>query len=663
MKNKFYLTTPIYYPNAKPHIGSVYSTVMADIIARYERFFGKEVVFLTGVDEHGQKVFEAAQKAGKKPQVFVDEIATCFKELFRRWNISYTIFMRTTDVQHTKAVKDWILLLQKKDLIYKGTYSGWYSTASEAFLSEKDIEVKDAEGIPLCPITQKKAIWLEQDAYFFRLSFFEQRLLDFFDEEKHFIIPYQRREEVISFIKSGLRDLCISRSKKDLSWGISFPGDDQHVIYVWADALNNYITGVGFPENEEFFNRVWPCDLHVLAKDILRFHTVYWIAFLMAAELPLPKRELVHGWLLVDNKKMSKSLGNIVDPWAVLEKYHEDSLRYYFATLSCKDDVSFSETEVDEKHNSDLSDTIGNLVERVRVLALKRGLRKIIFLPSLKEGPHCQDIIFQAERLLSSVKELMLDYSIQKLTIEVLRYAKELNSFFHESAPWKKEHEEACVETLAVICKGLEVVGGLLYPIMPTKMRELYQVLGLPSNDEWLHDSLGLCKETVYVVEENKEKKYLFEKYREEKNTNIEDVCMTEKQKEVIRKEEVSSLEQNTASKEVSPYSEISFEEFSRVVILVGKIIEVEDIPKSKKLYYLTVDFGEYGIRKIASGIKEYYQKEDLIAKKTIFSFNIPPRKLCGVVSQGMILMSSNSDGVPEIIPISQSVLPGTRIQ
>ena len=319
MKKSFYITTPIYYPNAKPHIGSIYSTVLADIFARYAKLGKQNVVFLTGLDEHGQKVYQAAEKANKSPQVFVNDLADIFKAIFKRWNIDYTIFMRTTDDFHKKAIKQWIIDLQNKGFIYKSEYKGWYSVGSEAFLLEKDCELKNKEGIPICPITQKPAIWVCQEAYFFKLSFFENQLLDFFNKNPYFITPKERTEEVISFIKSGLKDLCISRLAKDLSWGIPFPNDENHVVYVWADALNNYITAIGYLQNNNEFDQVWPCDIHVMAKDIIRFHAVYWIAFLLAADLPLPKKELVHGWLLVNNQKMSKSLDNVINPISILE--------------------------------------------------------------------------------------------------------------------------------------------------------------------------------------------------------------------------------------------------------------------------------------------------------------------------------------------------------
>jgi methionyl-tRNA synthetase len=267
MKKKFYITTPIYYPNASPHIGSVYSTLLADIIARYKRLMGEEVVFLTGTDEHGQKVYEAAEKAQKNPQQFVDEIAQKFQSVFNQWNLSYTIFMRTTEPFHQKAVQSWITLLQEKGYIYKSFYQGWYCVSAEEFLLEKDCNEKDASGAPISPISGKPAVWLKQEAYFFKLSYFQDQLLAFFENHKEFIIPQERTEEIIRFIKDGLKDLCISRLKKDLSWGIPFPGDEEHVVYVWADALNNYITGVGYLQDEAAFNVTWPADIQIMAKD------------------------------------------------------------------------------------------------------------------------------------------------------------------------------------------------------------------------------------------------------------------------------------------------------------------------------------------------------------------------------------------------------------
>ncbi len=639
MKKSFYITTPIYYPNAQPHIGSIYSTVLADIFARYAKLDKQNVVFLTGLDEHGQKVYQAAEKANKTPQLFVDELANIFKSIFKKWNIDYTVFMRTTNDFHKKAVAQWIIDLQNKGFIYKAEYKGWYSVASEAFLLEKDCELKNQEGVPICPITQKPAIWVCQEAYFFKLSFFENQLLDFFNKNPHFITPKERTEEVVSFIKGGLKDLCISRLAKDLSWGIPFPNDDKHVVYVWADALNNYITAIGYLQNSQQFNSVWPCDIHVMAKDIIRFHAVYWIAFLLAADLPLPKKELVHGWLLVNNQKMSKSLDNVIDPVTILEKYEVDSIRYYFATLSIREDSDFNIVDLEQRHNSDLCDNLSNLFQRMLILSTKKDIFEILFdfntLP-----PSYKEVILRGNEIVKEIKKELRECNILKITQLIMGYINQLNSFFHHQQPWKETDIEKFKSIMSVISYGLFQVGVLLSPIMPTKMKQLLDGLGILESNCFF-DAIGDNANTVFTFQVPSE--YIFKKQ----------IHIVESKKEIA----IENTKQDTI-----PFPTISFDEFNKVVLLVGKIIHIDDIPKSDKLYYLTVDFGEYGQKKIASGIKQHYQKEQLLEVSTLFSFNLAPRSLCGVISQGMILMAKNKDNIPEMITFSDKVMPGMRI-
>lgn len=639
MKNTFYITTPIYYPNAKPHIGSIYSTVIADIIARYQKFLQKEVFFLTGLDEHGQKVDEAAKKKNIPTQQFVDELAMMYQSIFSLWNIQYNIFMRTTSLWHEKAIQDWIINLQQKGYIYKSNYNGWYSTSSESFLTEKDIEIKNESGVPLCPITHKPAEWISQEAYFFRLSDFENKLLTFFEQNPHFIIPKERTEEIITFIKTGLRDLCISRLKKDLSWGISFPNDPDHVVYVWADALNNYITAIGYLQNKESFLKWWPCNVHIMAKDIVRFHAIYWLAFLMASDLSLPKNELVHGWLLIDNQKMSKSLGNVIDPEILLEKYHVDSARYYFSTLSMKEDSNFTIEDLEKKHNSDLCDNLSNLLQRTVILCLKKNINQLNYNEKF-EYNFDKSIISEGKMLIENIEKELQNYQILKINNAIMIYIKSLNSFFHQEAPWKEQDENRFKMIMGIIANGLYQVGTLLSPIMPIKMKELLDIL-----------SIDISGENISTIKNNTRTFYL----KEIKNyifTKINNILIKNEVKNNIKKAE-----------EKLAHSTISFDEFMKTVILVGQIEEISDIPKSDKLYYLVVNFGvEYGIRKIASGIKQHYAKDSLLNIKTIFSFNLAPRFLCGVISEGMILMAKNKDNIPELIIINENVSNGTRI-
>lgn len=635
MKKKFYITTPIYYPNASPHIGSVYSTLLADIIARYKRLMGEEVVFLTGTDEHGQKVYEAATKAGKEPQVFVDEIAAKFESIFKQWNLSYTIFMRTTKESHKQSVQKWILLLEKKGFIYKSFYQGWYCVSAEEFLLEKDCITKDASGTPISPLSGKPAIWLKQEAYFFKLSHFQEQLLAFFENHKEFIIPQERTLEVINFIKEGLKDLCISRLKKDLPWGIPFPGTQDHVIYVWADALNNYITGIGYLFDQESFERMWPADIHVMAKDIFRFHAIYWLAFLMAADLPLPKHELIHGWLLVDNKKMSKSLGNVINPEEILKTYELDTIRYYLASLSTSQDATFSYEDLEQKYQSDLVDNLSNLLQRVTVLAKKKGMKD--FSASAFKQKEERILTKKKQELHDFIeKELHTTYGIHKIIQEIIIFSNALNSYFHHQEPWKTKENERFQTIIYTVLEGLFAIGVYLSPIMPEKMAILFSKLSIPQHNLTFSDALHTTLTFSFAENDT----YLFQKKEIKKEIEIP-------------KEEVIMA---------PAFPPITIDEFLKSVILVGEIKEVADIPKSDKLYLLTVDFGTEGIREIAAGVKLFYQKEELIGKKTIFSFNLAPRKLCGITSHGMTLMAKNETGKPELIIIPETVINGTRI-
>lgn len=640
MEKKFYITTPIYYPNAKPHIGTIYSTVLADIIARYYRLFGNEVVFLTGTDEHGQKIFDAAKKVNKDPQLFVDEIAENFQSIFPKWHISNTIFMRTTADFHKRTVQKWIEKLQEKELVYQSTYQGWYSLSQENFLLEKDIEKKSPAGIPICPISGQEAIWLQQEAYFFKLSFFEKQLLDFFTKNPYFITPKEKLEEIISFVKSGLKDLCISRSKKDLSWGIPFPNDPEHVVYVWADALNNYITAIGYLQDEDTFNSIWPCDLHLMAKDISRFHAVYWPAFLLAVDLPLPKKELVHGWLLVDNQKMSKSLRNIIDPELLLEKYNADTVRYYLASLSIAQDATFSYADLEQKHNSDLCDTLSNLFQRALILSQKKGLSSVK-ANELNETDK-ELYLFSLQLADEIKKELETNYFIAKVIQGIMLYLNKLNAYFHAEQPWKLKDEKRFEQIMSVIFHGIRQIGIFLLPIMPVKMGELLNKLSIDENTITFSDAKNIWN-IDFLLPKNSD--YLFTKYQEKKEIDLIN--------NAIKQEKLPSQKS---------FPIITFDEFLKTVILVGKIITVEDIPQSEKLYLMTVDFGEYGIKKIAGGIKQFYSKDQLINKKTIFSYNLAPRKLCGIESEGMTLMAKNKDNKPELIEILDTVSQGTRI-
>ena len=647
MKNKknFYITTPIYYPNAKPHIGSLYTTLLADVFSRTMQIFEKNLFFLTGTDEHGQKVFEAAEKEKKEINLFLNEIVDSFKENWKNWNINYSIFMRTTNQYHQKAVCDWIILMQEKGFIYKSNYEGWYSKDSESFLHEKDIFEKNNDGIPLDPVSKKPAIWIKQEAYFFKLSAFQDKLLKFYENNQKWIILYEKMEEIVSFVRSGLKDLCISRSKKDLSWGIPFPNDSNHVVYVWADALNNYITAIGYLQKnrEEDFNSLWPADLQILGKDISRFHAVYWPAFLMASDLELPKNLLVHGWILVNNEKMSKSLGNVIDPNYLLEKYGLDKCRYFLIRhFAITQDCTFSYCDFEEKTNAELCDNLGNLIQRVLSLIKKNNNCLNVNAPEKLESDE-ENLYQKSLEMLNNFKKLATeDYMLHKAYHILWSYIDLVNAYIHKKEPWKLLTKNDYInfeKTMSACLHAIRQITFLIWPIMPETAEKIANLIGLKLSKENLIYFSDLKKEWNLNFQIKNDIYPIFEKIIIEKKI-IEEIVQ-------VKKEENS----------------ISFDYFLKTILRVGEIIEINEIKNSDKLYEFKVDFGnEVGIKTICSGIKKYYKIEELKNIKVVFIENLEPRKLCGTVSEGMILTVENN-GIPQIIKVDYSVKKGTRLK
>lgn len=647
MKKNFYITTPIYYPNGKPHIGSLYTTLLADVFSGISKIMGKTVTFLTGTDEHGQKVYEASQKEGKDIKVFLDEIVKEFKNCWEEWNIDYSIFIRTTDEYHEEAVKKWIIKLQEKNLIYKATYEGWYSRESEAFLTEKDINEKNQEGTPLCPVSKRPAIWIKQDAYFFKLSAFQERLLKFYEENKNWIVPSERAEEIISFVKSGLKDLCISRQKNDMSWGIDFPNDSEHVIYVWADALNNYLTGVGYLQEgkEEIFNKNWPADLQIMGKDISRFHTVYWPAFLMASDLELPKKMIVHGWILVNNEKMSKSLGNVISPSYLAEKYGVDKSRYFLIRhSSITQDTSFSYEDFEEKTNAELCDNYGNLIQRVLSLVKKRGILKIERFEYKEE-----ELYKKSLKMLEDFTKFYEEGFLNRAYNSLWNYIDSINVYVHSNEPWKLLSENKIEDFNKVIffaLNAIKQISVLVWPVTKDSAEKALKLIGIEMN-----------KNNLINIEELKDWGRDFDFDRSLLNNQIEPIfkkiLIEKKMKEENKKEEL--MKENNL---------INFDHFAKVILRVGEIKEVNEVKNSDKLFEFKVDFGnEIGIKTICAGVKKFYEKSDLLNLKTVFAENLEPRKLCGTISEGMTLMAENESGIPTFLKIENSVKNGTRLK
>ncbi|MBM3886925.1 methionine--tRNA ligase, partial [Candidatus Dependentiae bacterium] len=477
----FYITTPIYYVNAKPHLGNLYSTLIADAIARWHKVLGESVFFLTGTDEHGQKVQEKAQQEGKDPQTFVDSMIPPFKEMWAKYNIEFDKFIRTTDVAHKEAVAYWIKKLMTQGDIYKATYEGWYCVPCETFVNIGADPAKDVDGALICPSCSRALKELAEESYFFKLSAYQDRLLEFYAQHPDFITPKERLQEVLAFVKSGLRDLCLSR--KTVKWGISFPGDPSHTVYVWGDALNNYISAVGYgvPGEEQAFATWWPAAMHVMAKDIVRFHAVYWPAFLMAADIALPKKLLVHGYILVDNQKMSKSKGNAIDPAELADAYGIDQVRYYLLRqMPITQDGSFSFQDLTEHINADLANSLGNLLNRSISLASKFDLSIVTSADNWL--PQAEQLRLKCIDVFHAYKTNMDNGMLHIALAEVWRLIGEVNAYFHATEPWKVAVTDKALfeQIISATCHSLRAIGLMLWPIMPKKMDVLLHAIGMP---------------------------------------------------------------------------------------------------------------------------------------------------------------------------------------
>ena len=480
MNKNFYITTPIYYPSAKPHMGHAYSSIIADFFARSKKIQGSNVFFLTGTDEHGLKIQRAAEKKGMSPKDFCDEISITFRELSKTLNLTNNDFIRTTEERHFKSVQNLWNILEKKNEIYLSKYSGWYSVSDEAFYT--DDEVENIDGVRKSKISSSLVEWVEEESFFFKLSKWEKPLLKFYDENPKFILPESRRNEVISFVKSGLKDLSVSR--KSFSWGIKVPSNDQHVIYVWLDALTNYLSALNYPDvKDKLFKDFWPASLHLIGKDILRFHAVYWPAFLLAANIPLPKRVYGHGWILSGEEKMSKSKGNILDPIEIIKEYGLDPLRYYLIKeVSFGNDGNISQEKLEKCINSDLANNYGNLCQRVMAF-IEKNLDSQI--PNKIEFTN-EDLAI-LENFNNSYQNL-LDYIDDQDINSYINYILErlfaANKYFNDEEPWKKKDEIIRLNTIIYV--SLELIRKitiLLYPIIPASALKVLKVFEIKENE------------------------------------------------------------------------------------------------------------------------------------------------------------------------------------
>ena len=480
MDKNYYITTPIYYPSAKPHIGHAYSSIIADFFARFKRIDGFDVHFLTGTDEHGLKIQRAAENKNVKPLDFCDQISLTFRDLSKTLNLSNTDFIRTTEERHKKTVQHLWLELKKNDNIYLSKYSGWYSVSDEAFYN--DDEILEKNGLKTATISGSTVEWIEEESYFFRLSKWQDNLLEYYEKNPEFISPKSRKNEVISFVKGGLKDLSISR--KAFSWGIKVPNDDEHVIYVWLDALTNYISALNYPNvNDQLFKSFWPASVHLIGKDILRFHAVYWPAFLMAAKIPLPKKIYGHGWILSGDEKMSKSKGNILDPIDIINTYGLDALRYYLIKeVSFGNDGNISQERLEDCINSDLANNYGNLCQRVTAFAEKNCLSKI---PTHTKFNNDDLVMLDKFTVnLTTIRNEIDNQNINFYINFIVSALFEANKYFNDQEPWKKKDDKKRLDT--IVYTSLEMIrkiSFMLYPIIPDSIEKALTIFNLKNED------------------------------------------------------------------------------------------------------------------------------------------------------------------------------------
>jgi methionyl-tRNA synthetase len=639
---KFYCTTPIYYVNAKPHIGTLYSTLIADVATRWNKVRGRETFFLTGTDEHGQKIAQKADELDKDPRSFVDSMIPPFKEVWSRYGFDYSHFIRTTDQSHIVAVQELLQQLIDQGDIYKSAYTGKYCTPCETFLTEE--QALNRDGKILCPSCERLVSDVEEESYFFRLSAYEDQLLEFYENNPRFILPKERLNEVRGFVKQGLHDLSISR--KTVKWGIPFPSDPTHTVYVWGDALTNYISAVGFGDDSRNsdFSKWWPADLHVMAKDIVRFHAVYWPAFLMAAGLPLPKKMLVHGYILMDDAKMSKSKGNVLDPIHLADTYGTDAVRYYLMRhISTSQDGNFSQELLEKTINADLANSLGNLLNRVVSLAHANNYTSVR-VPAALEAPSVVLKEKARESVIAFVDEM--EHHNYHMALAILwRFVADVNAYLHTQEPWRivKENREYFEEIIAVACHALYQIGILIWPVMPVKAEELLQALGVNVQPEVGHDYTDMLRKGPWET-----KSFSLGPKPSALFTRIEPAVAV---KSVDKPEATAPVESKTAT----------IDDFLKIKIAVGKILKCDAVPKSEKLLRFDVSFGSYN-RQILSGIAQFYRPEELEGKKALFVTNFPPRKMMGLASQGMLLSSKSSDGKLMVTIVSDDMEEGSEV-